>query len=327
MVTHGSTSKERRKEIAEAMNSSKIRIVIGSTDTLGVGVNMQRNLRAMHHVDAPYMPGELEQRNGRGLRQGNQWNTVLEYRYMTDRLDGKRWQILAVKQRFINAFMKAAAGTRVIEGEAAADEQSDILESFSEAAGDPRILQRVKMQKKLETLSRKERMYTQGIADMRRQERSSAEIADRLTRELKQLADSRTQANIEALIAGQQQALSATIDGTTYDTRKDAAEAQQAIIEANVRIGDSMKTVGEYAGHPLRIEWPRYMDAPVTQIDAFGQEFAGKGIAGAEAKMRNFPSVIENKTRRRDMERATAENMRAAMNQPFAQAADLESIT
>ncbi|MGE0106406.1 MAG: helicase-related protein, partial [Thiomonas sp.] len=326
-IVDGSTSKERRKEIAEAMNSSKIRIVIGSTDTLGVGVNMQRNLRAMHHVDAPYMPGELEQRNGRGLRQGNQWNTVLEYRYMTDRLDGKRWQILAVKQRFINAFMKAAAGTRVIEGEAAADEQSDILESFSEAAGDPRILQRVKMQKKLETLHRKERMYTQGIADMRRQERSSAEIADRLTRELKQLADSRTQANVEALIASQQQAFAATIDGTTYDTRKDAADALQAFIEANVRIGDSMKTVGEYAGHPLRIEWPRHMDVPVTQIDAFGQEFAGKGIAGAEAKMRNFPSVIENKTKRRDMERSTAENMRAAMNQPFAQAADLERIT
>lgn len=326
-IVDGSTSKERRKEIAEAMNSSKIRIVIGSTDTLGVGVNMQRNLRAMHHVDAPYMPGELEQRNGRGLRQGNQWNTVLEYRYMTDRLDGKRWQILAVKQRFINAFMKAAAGTRVIEGEAAADEQSDILESFSEAAGDPRILQRVKMQKKLETLHRKERMYTQGIADMRRQERISAELADRMTRELKQLADSRTQANVEALIASQQQAFAATIDGTTYDTRKDAADALQAFIEANVRIGDSMKTVGEYAGHPLRIEWPRHMDVPVTQIDAFGQEFAGKGIAGAEAKMRNFPSVIENKVKRRDMERSTAENMRAAMNQPFAQAADLERIT
>lgn len=326
-IVDGSTSKERRKEIAEAMNASTIRVVIGSTDTLGVGVNMQRNLRAMHHVDAPYMPGELEQRNGRGMRQRNQWNTVLEYRYMTDRLDGKRWQILAVKQRFINAFMKAAAGTRVIEGEAAADEQSDILESFSEAAGDPRILQRVKMQKKLETLNRKERMYTQGIADMRRQERSSAELADRLTRELKQLADSRTQANIEALIAGQQQAFAATIDGTTYDTRKDAADALQAFIEANVRIGDSMKTVGEYAGHPLRIEWPRHMDVPVTQIDAFGQEFAGKGIAGAEAKMRNFPSVIENKVKRRDMERSTAENMRAAMNQPFAQAADLERIT
>lgn len=326
-IVDGSTSKERRKEIAEAMNSSKIRVVIGSTDTLGVGVNMQRNLRAMHHVDAPYMPGELEQRNGRGMRQRNQWNTVLEYRYMTDRLDGKRWQILAVKQRFINAFMKAAAGTRVIEGEAAADEQSDILESFSEAAGDPRILQRVKMQKKLETLHRKERMYTQGIADMRRQERSSAEIADRLTRELKQLADSRTQANVEALIASQQQAFAATIDGTTYDTRKDAADALQAFIEANVRIGDSMKTVGGYAGHPLRIEWPRHMDVPVTQIDAFGQEFAGKGIAGAEAKMRNFPSVIENKVKRRDMERSTAENMRAAMNQPFAQAADLERIT
>lgn len=57
-----------------------------------------------------------------------------------------------MKQRFIDAFMKANNSARVIEGEAAADEQSDILESFSEAAGDPRILQRVKMQKKQESL-------------------------------------------------------------------------------------------------------------------------------------------------------------------------------
>ena len=46
---------------------------------------MQKNLRAMHHLDAPWMPGELEQRNGRGLRQANQWNTVLEYRHITDK--------------------------------------------------------------------------------------------------------------------------------------------------------------------------------------------------------------------------------------------------
>ncbi|MEG2433795.1 MAG: hypothetical protein RSB25_19370, partial [Acinetobacter sp.] len=77
--------------------------------------NMQRNLRAMHHLDAPWMPGELEQRNGRGLRQGNQWNTVLEYRYITDKLDGKSWQVLAIKERFINAFMKADENVRTIE--------------------------------------------------------------------------------------------------------------------------------------------------------------------------------------------------------------------
>ncbi|MEG2433951.1 MAG: helicase-related protein, partial [Acinetobacter sp.] len=106
-IVDGSVKAEARKAIADKVNSGEIRVVIGLTQTLGVGVNMQRNLRAMHHLDAPWMPGELEQRNGRGLRQGNQWNTVLEYRYITDKLDGKSWQVLAIKDRFINAFMKA----------------------------------------------------------------------------------------------------------------------------------------------------------------------------------------------------------------------------
>src|SRR5690606_577740 len=94
-VVTGATDKSKRKEVEDAMNRGDVRIVFGSTDSLGVGVNMQKNLRAMHHMDAPWMPGELEQRNGRGHRQGNQWNTVMEYRYLTDRLDGRRWQVLA----------------------------------------------------------------------------------------------------------------------------------------------------------------------------------------------------------------------------------------
>lgn len=105
------------------------------------------------------LPGDLEQRNGRGQRQGNQWNTVLEYRYLTDRLDGRRWQVLAIKQRFITAFLKADDSTRIIEGEAAADEQSDILQSFAEAAGDPRILIREKLRKQLDGAQRRERAY------------------------------------------------------------------------------------------------------------------------------------------------------------------------
>lgn len=76
-IVNGDVKAEARKAIADKVNTAEIRVVIGLTQTLGVGVNMQKNLRAMHQLDAPWMPDELEQRNGRGLRQGNQWNTVL----------------------------------------------------------------------------------------------------------------------------------------------------------------------------------------------------------------------------------------------------------
>lgn len=326
MVT-GATKKEQRHAIAKAMNTGAIRVVLGSTDTLGVGVNMQRNLRAMHHLDAPHMPGELEQRNGRGLRQGNQWNTVLEYRYMTERLDGKRWQILAIKQRFINAFMKAKGAVRVIEGEAAADEQSDILESFSEAAGDPRILQRVKMQKKLESLQRKERMFAQGVADMRRTARNSESRVEQLNGRLKGMLEAGTEKNIQDLIDSQRQNFTATIDGITYDKRADAIAALADFAEEKMRVGEKSRQVGTYGGHPLMMEWGNFSDTPITTIDAFGEKASGKGIAGAEAKLRNFFGQVAEMTQERDRAKVTADNMAKAMNQPFGQAADLDRIT
>jgi hypothetical protein len=128
---------------------------------------MQANLRAMHHMDAPWMPGLLEQRTGRGERQGNQWNPVLEYRDIPEKLDGRRWQVLAVKQRFITAFLKADENVRVIEGEAVDDSEGgdDISQTLSDAAGDPRIMYVNKYRADIERLQGRERLHTFGIAD------------------------------------------------------------------------------------------------------------------------------------------------------------------
>jgi hypothetical protein len=102
-----SLSKEKRAEAALKMQEGIIRFAIGSTETMGTGVNAQNELIAMHHLDAPWMPGDLDQRNGRGHRQGNHWNTVNEYRYLTEGpQDGRRWQVLLTKDRFIKELMR-----------------------------------------------------------------------------------------------------------------------------------------------------------------------------------------------------------------------------
>lgn len=325
-VVTGTTSKEKRSEIASAMNKSTIRVVIGSTDTLGVGVNMQRNLRAMHHLDAPYMPGDLEQRNGRGLRQANQWNTVLEYRYMTDRLDGRRWQILAVKQRFINAFMKANSNVRVIEGEAAADEQSDILESFSEAAGDPRVLQRVKLSKKLESLQRKERLHTKGIADIKYNIRSEEKYQDELQAEIKGIRDSKLLENLHDLLKSQQDNFTMQVNGKPYTSRKDAAEAIEEYVDKNVRLGTDYHQFATYAGHPVFIEMNSFADTPLYTIKAFGKDFDGNSIRGAEMRMRNVPKNFNTKVDALTHTKQTIENLKGASEQPFGQATDLKQV-
>lgn len=322
-IVDGSTSKEKRKEIAEAMNTLKIRVVIGSTDTLGVGVNMQRNLRAMHHIDAPYMPGELEQRNGRGLRQGNQWNTVLEYRYMTDRLDGRRWQILAIKQRFINAFMKSNSDTRVIEGDAASDEESDILQSFSEAAGDPRILIRAKLQKNVEALMRAERMHTNGVGAARQTLRLTHEEVEWNRGVLKRMTDNNLPERLRELVSSQAVDFQMSVDGTQYDTRKDAEEAITMFLRNKMRMDKSGIALGYYRDQAVTARWPALSNEPDLVVNVDGQEFASFTLRGLEQHIRNYPQRIEKLEKTVSQREASIERLEEVSKAPFSRAADL----
>ena len=320
-VVSGKTSKAERSRIAADMNTGKIRVVIGQTQTLGVGVNMQRNLRAMHHMDAPYMPGELEQRNGRGQRQGNQWNTVLEYRYMTDRLDGKRWQILAVKQRFITAFMKASNDKRSIDGDAV-EESNDILESFSEAAGDPRILQRVKLQKKLEQLNSKERLYTRGIADMRREMRSQTNVAANEQASLDKINPKEVADTLES----QRENFTLVLGNKTYNKRADATDAIKTYIKDNVRLGDKSTLIGSYAGTPLYVAFKPMSTEAELVLTLGGYTFSGKGLAGLESVMRNLPKQIEKRIEGINKAKASVETLKKAVTQPFMQKDELARV-
>lgn len=324
-VVDGSTSKEKRKEIALAMNAAKMRVVIGSTDTLGVGVNMQKNLRAMHHMDAPWMPGDLEQRNGRGQRQGNQWNTVLEYRYLTDRLDGRRWQVLAIKQRFITAFLKADDSTRVIEGEAAADEQSDILQSFAEAAGDPRILIREKLRKQLDGVQRRERLHTQGIASAIGQARLLSRQVAETEEELSRLAELGTAEAADELVAQNAgKNFSINIDGKVFDKRKDADEALGKWAAFNLRTGDAPVPIGRFGRFEISLGWPGLSPAAELSLTIDGKTFTGSTVQGLEQSLRKFSPELERKRARMEEQRASIARLEAVASEPFHLSGDLD---
>ena len=259
-----STSKEQRMDIANGMNNLSVRVVLGSISSMGVGVNMQKNLRAMHHMDAPWMPGDLEQANGRGWRQGNQWNTVLEHRYITDKLDGRRWQVLALKQRFITEFLRSNADIREIEGDSVSDTQSDILESFGSAAGDPRILLRATMDKKIDKYQRKERTYSRAISDSSNQIsvlKHTLKSADTNISEAERLA-----ALGVSLLGKTKEKFAATIDGTRYEKRLDANNAIQAWIADNV-VGSKAQSIGDLNGVELTVDQSRLAEKPTIRLN------------------------------------------------------------
>ena len=88
------------------MRTGKKKVLIGSTDKCGTGVNVQTHLVAMHHMDCPWKPSSIEQREGRGIRQGNLNEEVAVYRYVTkETFDAYSWSLVENKQRFISQVM------------------------------------------------------------------------------------------------------------------------------------------------------------------------------------------------------------------------------
>lgn len=150
----------KKPELFRKMNAGDIRILIGSTEKAGTGLNVQQRIVAMHHMDIPWKPSELEQRNGRGARQGNQIardyydNKVRNFIYAVEQsLDNYKFNLLKNKQTFISQMKNSELNVRTID-EGAIDEQSGM--NFSEyiaiLSGDTSLLEKTKLEKKVAVL-------------------------------------------------------------------------------------------------------------------------------------------------------------------------------
>ena len=150
----------QKPELFRKMNNGEIRILLGSTEKAGTGLNVQRKVIAMHHLDIPWKPSELEQRNGRGARQGNvlakegYGNKVKNYIYAVEQsLDNYKFNLLKNKQTFISQMKNCELNVRTID-EGAIDENNGM--NFSEyiaiLSGDTSLLEKSKMEKKIVVL-------------------------------------------------------------------------------------------------------------------------------------------------------------------------------
>ncbi len=150
----------QKPELFRKMNNGDIRILLGSTEKAGTGLNVQRNVVGMHHLDIPWKPSELEQRNGRGARQGNilakqeYGNQVKNYIYAVEQsLDNYKFNLLKNKQTFISQMKNCELNVRTLD-EGSIDEKSGM--NFSEyiaiLSGDTSLLEKSKIEKKIAVL-------------------------------------------------------------------------------------------------------------------------------------------------------------------------------
>ena len=139
---HDADTEIRKKDLFAKVRAGKVRVLFGSTSKMGAGMNVQDRLIALHDLDAPWRPGDLEQRSGRIIRQGNRNKQVHIHRYVTEStFDAYLWQTLEQKQKFISQIMTSKSPVR------SCDDVDETALSFAEikalCAGDPRIKEKM----------------------------------------------------------------------------------------------------------------------------------------------------------------------------------------
>ena len=165
---HSADTQTKKARLIEAVNLGKVRILLGSTSKMGVAMNAQERLIALHHIDAPWRPRDVEQREGRILRQGNIFDAVFIFLYVTKgSMDCYTWQILESKARFIHQILSGEITQRT------AEDIGDMVLTTAQvkaiASGNPQVMQRVQLELNLIKLERLRAAYYNNRASMRHQ--------------------------------------------------------------------------------------------------------------------------------------------------------------
>ena len=148
---HDADTDAAKKLLFDSVNAGRVRVLLGSTEKMGAGTNVQRRLVALHHLDAPWRPRDIEQREGRILRQGNRNEKVQIYRYVTEgSFDAYMWQTLETKARFIQQVMRGETSVRSAE-----DLETGAL-TYAEikaiASGNPAVVEKIKIDTEIRKL-------------------------------------------------------------------------------------------------------------------------------------------------------------------------------
>ena len=254
-------SEKSRKAVIDAMNEGRVRVLFGSTSMLGTGVNAQHRAVAIHHLDTPWRPSDLAQRDGRAVRKGNEIaklyadNRVDVIIYAVEKsLDSYKFNLLHCKQTFISQLKSGAMGARTID-EGAMDEKSGM--NFSEymaiLSGNTDLLDKAKLEKRIASLEGERKSFHKGRRE------------SELKLEEKTLALRNNQAAITAMTEDWEKFTAAAqtdkegnrlnlikIDGLDSTDEKTIGKRLQEIAK-NATTGGQYKRIGELYGFPIEV--------------------------------------------------------------------------
>lgn len=211
---------EAKQRLFGAVRAGKVRFLIGSSETMGTGVNAQLRLKALHHLDVPWLPSQIEQREGRIVRQGNQHEEVDIFAYATQgSLDASMWQNNERKARFIAAALSGDTSIRRLEdlGEGAANQ---FAMAKAIASGDERLMQRAGLEADIARLERLRAAHDDDQYAVRRQIRDAERDIEASIRRIDEIGQ-----DIERVVPTAGDAFAMTVVGKAHQERKLAGRA------------------------------------------------------------------------------------------------------
>ena len=291
---HEYNTEVRKAELFAKVRAGQVRILMGSTPKLGAGTNVQDRLLALHHLDCPWKPSDLEQQEGRILRQGNQNDKVKIFRYVTENtFDSYMWQILENKQKFISQIMTSKSPVRACE------DVDDTALSYAEikalATGNEYIKEKMDLDVQVSKLKLLKANHTSQIY------RLESDIAKRypvqITALKEKIAGMRVDADVvKGIDLQDNDHFAMTVGGKLYTDKKEAGVALLSAA-SGLKSVKSAGQIGEYHGFALSSEYNFLSNTYTMTIKgkcSYKIEF-GKDTLGNIQRIHNALFAIEKK--------------------------------
>lgn len=236
---------QAKLKLFKDINAGRVRVVVGSSKNMGTGVNVQQRLVALHHLDTPWYPADLEQREGRIVRQGNKNPLVQLYAYSTKgSYDAVMWQMLASKQRFIDQALSGDSSVRSIDD---LSESSQFQIATAMTSDDERTIQLAGLRAEIEKLQRLYRAHEEQRARMKQEYDWAGETIRINTQNMQ---DAKQAAGKVQNLGGEN--FTAKADGRTFDVRKEFGEALMSRFkDFSDKLGETPVKIGEISGFDI----------------------------------------------------------------------------
>ena len=323
---HEYNTETKKADLFAKVRAGQVRILMGSTPKLGAGTNVQDRLIALHHLDCPWKPSDLEQQEGRILRQGNQNDKVKIFRYVTENtFDAYMWQILENKQKFISQIMTSKSPVRACE------DVDDTALSYAEikalATGNPYIKEKMDLDVQVSKLKLLKANHTSQIY------RLESDIAKNFPVQISALKERIAGMQIDSQVVKSvdlqdNDMFAMTVGNVLYEDKKEAGEALIAAC-AGLKTVSTGGKVGEYHGFTLSASYNMFSNAFELTVKgkcSYKLEI-GKDPVGNMQRIHNTLSSIDRKLTESEQKLETVQQQLATaqeeVKKPFPKEAEL----